>query len=121
VTAAPVRSHRGWFTRDDCRLDDFRAVVEVETDPANYPHADRVERGVLFYGDTLADDVATPEGRRAVQAELARALMDGPGIAVFTGAFDPAVVDRATAVIDTETFVAELAAQTERRRSSLAR
>ena len=99
MTAAPVRPHRGWFTRDDCRLDDFRAVVEVETDPADYPHADRVERGVLFYGETLADDVATPEGRRAVQAELARALMDGPGIAVFTGAFDPAVVDRATAVI----------------------
>jgi hypothetical protein len=35
---------------------------------------------VLFYGETLADDVATAEGRRAVQAELAHALMDGPGI-----------------------------------------
>ena len=34
-----------------------------------------------------------------VQAELARALLDGPGIVVFAGAFaDPAVVDRATAV-----------------------
>ena len=39
---------------------------------------------MLFYGETLADDVATPEGRRAVQAELAHALMDGPGIVVFT-------------------------------------
>jgi ectoine hydroxylase-related dioxygenase (phytanoyl-CoA dioxygenase family) len=96
VTAAPVR-HRGWLTRDDCDLDAFRAVVEVETDAADYPHADRVERGVLFYGDTLADDVATPEGRRTVQAELAHALMDGPGIVVFTGAFDPVIVDRATA------------------------
>ena len=103
VTAAPVRpgsvSSGGWLTRDDCDLDEFRAVVEVGTDPADHPHADRVERGVLFYGETLADDVATPEGRRAVQAELAHALMDGPGIVVFTRAFDPAVVDRATAVI----------------------
>ena len=96
VTAAPVRAP-GWLTRDDCSLDDLRAVVEVPTDAADHPHADRVERGVLFYGDTLADDVATPEGRRAVQAELAHALMDGPGIVVVTGAFDPAVVDRATA------------------------
>ena len=96
MTAAPVR-HRAWLTRDDCNLDEFRAVVEVETDAADYPHADRVERGVLFYGDSLAGDVATPEGRRAVQAELARALTDGPGIVVFAGAFaDTAVVDRAT-------------------------
>jgi ectoine hydroxylase-related dioxygenase (phytanoyl-CoA dioxygenase family) len=98
VTSAPVR-HRAWLTRDDCDLADFRAVVEVATDAADYPHADRVERGVLFYGERLADDIATPQGRRAVQAELAHALMDGPGIVVFTGAFDPAVVDRATAVI----------------------
>ena len=54
---------------------------------------------MLFYGETLADDVATPEGRRAVQAELAHALMDGPGIVVFKQAFEPAVVDRASAVI----------------------
>jgi ectoine hydroxylase-related dioxygenase (phytanoyl-CoA dioxygenase family) len=98
VTAAPVR-HQAWLTRDDCNLQDFRAVVEVETNAADFPHADRVERGVLFYRDALADDVATPEGRRAVQAELAHALMDGPGIVVFENAFDPAVVDRATAVI----------------------
>ena len=31
-----------------------------------------------------------------MQAELAHALMDGPGIVVFTHAFDPAVVDRAS-------------------------
>lgn len=103
MTAAPVRPasvrSRAWLTRDDCNLPDFRAVVEVETDATDYPHADRVERGVLFYGETLANDVATPEGRRAVQAELAHALMDGPGIVVFTRAFDSGVVDRASTVI----------------------
>jgi ectoine hydroxylase-related dioxygenase (phytanoyl-CoA dioxygenase family) len=98
VTSAPVR-HRAWLTRDDCDLDDFRAVVEVATDAEDYPHADRVERGVLFYGARLADDIASTEGRRTVQAELAHALMDGPGIVVFTGAFDPAAVDRVTAVV----------------------
>jgi ectoine hydroxylase-related dioxygenase (phytanoyl-CoA dioxygenase family) len=33
-----------------------------------------------------------------VQAELARALLDGPGIVVFAAAFDPAAVDRASEV-----------------------
>jgi ectoine hydroxylase-related dioxygenase (phytanoyl-CoA dioxygenase family) len=37
----------------------------------------------------------------AVRAEIARVLADGPGLAVFRGAFpDPAVVDRLTAVFD---------------------
>jgi ectoine hydroxylase-related dioxygenase (phytanoyl-CoA dioxygenase family) len=98
VTAAPARAG-AWLTRDDCDLDELRALVEGGTDPADHPYADRVERGVPFYGDTLADDVTTVEGRRAVQAELAHALMDGPGIVVFSGAFAPPVVDRASAVI----------------------
>lgn len=134
MTSAPVR-HRAWLTSADCDLAEFRAVVEVETDPADYPHADRVERGVLSYGERLADDVATPEGRRALQAELAQALMDGPEGYPF-----PTNLDRDTPVgslnpesqaqlvwralqndWDEATFVVELAAQTERRRSSLSR
>ncbi|MGR6964119.1 phytanoyl-CoA dioxygenase family protein [Geodermatophilus sp. URMC 61] len=94
-----ARTAPGWFTADDCRLDDFRAVVETTTDLSEYPSADEVREGVLVYGSRLRDAVATPEGRRDVQAELARALTDGPGILVFAGAFaDTAVVDRATAV-----------------------
>lgn len=82
-----------WFSAADCRLTDFRAVVEQPTDPADYPHAAEVRQNVLVYDGTVhAAD------RRTVQAELARALLDGPGIVVFPGAFAPAVVDRATAV-----------------------
>ena len=98
---APVtaRTTPGWFTAEDCRLEDFRAVVETTTDLADYPHADEVRENVLVYGPRLRASVATPEGRRDVQAELARALADGPGIVVFAGAFpDAGVVDRATAV-----------------------
>ncbi len=99
--AAPVtaRTAPGWFTAEDCRLEDFRAVVETTTDLADYPHADEVRENVLVYGSRLRDSTTTPEGRRDVQAELARALADGPGIVVFAGAFpDAGVVDRATAV-----------------------
>src|SRR5918997_7030855 len=101
TTLAATRSIPGWFTAEDCRLADFRAVVETTTDLAEYPCADEVRENVLVYGSRLRDSVATPEGRRDVQAELARALADGPGIVVFAGAFlDTGVVDRATAVFE---------------------
>jgi ectoine hydroxylase-related dioxygenase (phytanoyl-CoA dioxygenase family) len=105
MTAFAART-TGWFTTDDCRLDDFRAVVETTTDLADYPYADEVRENVLVYGPRLREHVATPEGRRDVQAELARALTDGPGIVVFASAFpDTAVVDRATAAF--EAMIAE--------------
>jgi ectoine hydroxylase-related dioxygenase (phytanoyl-CoA dioxygenase family) len=88
----------GWYTPDDCRLGDFRAVVEQTTDLADYPSADEIRSNVLVYGRKLSELTGTTAGRREVQAELARALLDGPGIVVFAGAFDPAVVDRASEV-----------------------
>jgi ectoine hydroxylase-related dioxygenase (phytanoyl-CoA dioxygenase family) len=80
-----------WFTAADCRLEDFRALVEQKTDLTDYPHAVDVVQNVLVYPGDLAD---IPE----VRAELARALADGPGIVVFRGAFTHDVVDRATDV-----------------------
>jgi ectoine hydroxylase-related dioxygenase (phytanoyl-CoA dioxygenase family) len=102
VTAPSTsRAGRGWYTPDDCSLADFRSVVESETDLADYPHADAVEQGVLVYGPRLADHTSTPEGRRDVQAELAHAFTDGPGVVVFQQAFaDTSVVDRATGVFE---------------------
>lgn len=101
TTLTSTRTTPGWFTPDDCRLEDFRAVVETTTDLAGYPYADEVRDGVLVYGARLREHVTTQEGRRDVQAELARALTDGPGIVVFAGAFpDTTVVDRTTAVFE---------------------
>ncbi|MFI1337521.1 phytanoyl-CoA dioxygenase family protein [Streptomyces sp. NPDC020845] len=89
---------RTWLTEEDCDPSTFRSLVEQRTDAGDYPSAERVERNVLLYDSgrlrALAD---TPEGRRAVQSELVRALLDGPGIVVLKGAFpDAAVVDRAS-------------------------
>src|SRR5919107_4339257 len=101
TTVTPTRRTPGWFSADDCRLEDFRAVVETTTDLADHPYADEVRENVLVYGSRLRDHITTPEGRRDVQAELARALADGPGIVVFAGAFpDTSAVDRATAVFE---------------------
>ena len=99
TTSKLATGHPGWFRPEDCRLDDFREVVEQTTDPADYPYADSVEQGVLVYGSRLRDHAAAPDHRRAVQAELARAVLDGPGIVLFSGAFaDLSVLDRASAV-----------------------
>ncbi|MCZ0985620.1 phytanoyl-CoA dioxygenase family protein [Streptomyces diastatochromogenes] len=88
---------RAWLAEQDCDLDAFRALVARTTDLADYPYASSVQSDVLVY-----DSERLRAGdRRDVRAELVRALTDGPGIAVFKGAFpDPAVVDRATDVFD---------------------
>src|SRR5689334_455253 len=80
-----------WFTAADCRLEDFRAVCEQKTELTDYRHATDVVDNVLIYPGTLPNT-------REIQGELIRALTDGPGVVLFTGAFAPAVVDRASAV-----------------------
>jgi ectoine hydroxylase-related dioxygenase (phytanoyl-CoA dioxygenase family) len=78
-----------WLDPADARLEDLRAVVEQETDPAEYPRAEIV-RGVPVY----AARALVGGDRRDAAAELVHALLDGPGIVVLAGAFEPAVVDR---------------------------
>jgi ectoine hydroxylase-related dioxygenase (phytanoyl-CoA dioxygenase family) len=105
LTSAADTASAPWLDESDLDLDTFRAQVEQTTDPADFPAAAGVRDGVLVYdAATLADS----EGRRrrALQAELIRALADGPGVIVVTGAFDPDVVARATA-----SFVALIEAQ----------
>jgi ectoine hydroxylase-related dioxygenase (phytanoyl-CoA dioxygenase family) len=92
--ATPLTTRHGaWIEEADCDLDDFRAQVSRDTDPADYPLASDVRAGVLVYS---ADAVGRAD-RRALQAELNRALADGPGVVAFEDAFDHAVVDRASA------------------------
>ncbi|MET8791602.1 phytanoyl-CoA dioxygenase family protein [Streptomyces pseudogriseolus] len=86
-----------WLSERDCDLDAFRALVERPTDRSAHPLASAVERNVLLYD---AERLALAD-RRTAQAELIRALADGPGIVVIRGAFpDTSVVDRTTAVFD---------------------
>jgi ectoine hydroxylase-related dioxygenase (phytanoyl-CoA dioxygenase family) len=85
-----------WLRESDCRLEDLLAVLEDHTAPADYPYADAVSQEVPLYD--AAKLRAQP--RREVQAELVRAMSGGPGIVVLQGAFDDAVVDRATAAFE---------------------
>jgi ectoine hydroxylase-related dioxygenase (phytanoyl-CoA dioxygenase family) len=87
-----------YLTGDDCRLADLADLVNQKTDLADYPHASTVEQNVPVYdGARLRAELSRPAGRAAVEAELAGALLDGPGIVVLAGAFDDLwVVDQAT-------------------------
>jgi ectoine hydroxylase-related dioxygenase (phytanoyl-CoA dioxygenase family) len=87
LPATALNRTEAWFSPDDCRLEDFRAVVEQTTSLADYPHAVAVEQNVLIY------DNPGPSARD----EFTSALLDGPGIVVFKNAVDPDVVDRASA------------------------
>lgn len=100
LPGAHVRPAR--FRQSDCDVADLAALVDVTTDLADYPHASRVEDNVLVYdAASLRPVVAQAAGREEVEAELVRALSDGPGIVVLKGAFeDHDVVDRVTAVFD---------------------
>ncbi|WP_037680113.1 phytanoyl-CoA dioxygenase family protein [Streptomyces griseus] len=86
---------RTWLTEADCDLEAFRSLVEQRTDPADHPSAERVEQNVPLYdSERLRSLTATPEGRRTVQGELIRTLLDGPGIVVLQRAFtDAGAVD----------------------------
>src|SRR3954468_10429277 len=97
----------GWYDPERCTVEDLARAVDRHTVLADYPYAEAVEQDVLVYGEHARKEAATEQGRRAVQAELARALLEGPGIVLFAGAFsDLTVLDRAT-----EAFTAIIAAQ----------
>jgi ectoine hydroxylase-related dioxygenase (phytanoyl-CoA dioxygenase family) len=99
--ATPLTTaYKAWIDESDCELDAFRADVVRDTDLADYPHAVDVRKNVLVYSS------ATPSDRRALQAELIRALSDGPGVVVFEDAFTDDVIDRAS-----EAFAAIIDAQ----------
>ena len=83
-----------WLRTEDCQLEEFRALTAQRTQLGDYPHADGTEQDVLVYD---SERLRAAGDRGAVRAELARALLDGPGIVVFKRAFAGPVVDRATA------------------------
>ncbi|KPH06749.1 phytanoyl-CoA dioxygenase [Rhizobium acidisoli] len=97
-----LRADRVWLSEDSCDLEDFRRLAEKTTALADYPTASAVEKNVLIYDSRkVTAAAATPEGRRAVLAEISEAFGDGPGVAVFKHAYEhTGIIDRASEVFD---------------------
>ena len=94
------RHNPAFGSRRECDLETFAALVEQPIDPADYPLAVRITQGVPAYAAAaLAHGPTGDTGHRnALRAELAAALVDGPGIVMLEGAVPPEAVDRASSV-----------------------
>ncbi len=99
---ASRRRHKVWLNADAGRLDQFRKLVERQTDAADWPFASSVEKNVLIYdGEKVRAHAADPEARRELMAEWVEAFSDGPGVIVIKNALpDTAVLDRASEIFD---------------------
>ncbi|NKM69476.1 phytanoyl-CoA dioxygenase family protein [Rhizobium laguerreae] len=97
-----LRADRVWLSEDACDLDEFRALAEKTTALTDYPSASAVEKNVLIYDSRkVMTAAATPEGRRAVLAEICDAFGEGPGVVVFKRAYeDTGIIDRASTIFD---------------------
>ncbi|MGO8105006.1 phytanoyl-CoA dioxygenase family protein [Rhizobium leguminosarum] len=97
-----LRADRVWLSEDACDLDEFRALAEKTTALADYPSASALEKNVLIYDSRkVMTEAATPEGRRAVLAEICEAFGEGPGVVVFKRAYeDTGIIDRASTIFD---------------------
>ncbi|MBY5704251.1 phytanoyl-CoA dioxygenase [Rhizobium leguminosarum] len=97
-----LRADRVWLSEDACDLDEFRALAEKTTTLADYPSASAVEKNVLIYDSRkVMTAAATPEGRRAVLAEICEAFGEGPGVVVFKRAYeDNGIIDRASTIFN---------------------
>ncbi|CAN7340561.1 phytanoyl-CoA dioxygenase family protein [Mesorhizobium sp. LjNodule214] len=99
---ARIRSAKVWLTKQQCDIQDFRALVEQNTDAADYPFATSIEKNVPVYdGDAVRKAVGDPETRKALLAEWVEALTDGPGVVAFKKAFaDTMPIDAATTLFN---------------------
>ncbi len=93
-------------SRQGFDLDDLRSVVEVEIALEEYPLADAVvDRALVYRTEELRSHLLDLDQAAAARSELTRALHDGPGVIVITGAIEPAVIGRATEAVDRERIV----------------
>lgn len=102
TVSPPAYARPARYSESDCSVEDFTGLLDQITNLSDYPHAAQVQSNVLVYdAAALRTSITSEHGRQDVQAELTRALTDGPGVVAFQGAYaDPAVVDRATAEFD---------------------
>jgi ectoine hydroxylase-related dioxygenase (phytanoyl-CoA dioxygenase family) len=88
-----------WLSRRDADPRELETVLRTSTEASKHPRSSDVRQGIVVYdADSLAG-AADPAGRRALMAEVGQALMSGPGVVLFAGAYrDPSLVDAVSAV-----------------------
>ena len=106
-------SHPVWIDQSHCSIDEFKACVELATDPETVPLADDIQSNIPIYdADKIRAALDDAAKLNAYMAEWNRVFKDGAGIAVFHNAFDDLqTVDQATEILNgiIEEEAAELA------------
>lgn len=90
-----------WLSEQEADFEEFVSMVSEPTRLERYPHASGVEQGIVIYDAATLPRATDPQARRVVMAEIADALLSGPGVVAVTGAFaDTSVIDRASELFD---------------------
>jgi ectoine hydroxylase-related dioxygenase (phytanoyl-CoA dioxygenase family) len=89
---------RTFLKAEGCDVADLAALCAAPTDPADYPLAADLAKGVLIYDcPTLLPRLGDPAFADNLMAEWADAFANGPGVVVLAGAEpDHAMIDRAS-------------------------
>ncbi|MEO0830363.1 MAG: phytanoyl-CoA dioxygenase family protein, partial [Pseudomonadota bacterium] len=95
-----VTPEPGYFDRESCDLNVFKALTSRTLDPETVPHAAAIERNVPLYDiAALAPLLEDPGKRRGLMAEWATVLGKTAGVIALKGAYgDTAPIDRATEI-----------------------
>jgi len=90
----------GYYDEEDCNVDDFAALINQTALPASMPQADEITQNVPVYDMArLRPALDHADTRRALMAEWAFVLKDGPGVLALKSAY------AATEVLDAATRV----------------
>lgn len=91
-------TRRTFLRAEDCDVADLATLCQAPTDPADYPLAAKVEKGVLIYDcPALSPRLSDPAFADTLMAEWADAFANGPGVLVLSGAEpDLAMLDQAS-------------------------
>ncbi|MCC0021027.1 MAG: phytanoyl-CoA dioxygenase family protein [Nitratireductor sp.] len=92
----------GYFSEELCDIEEFKALTSRTTNPGMAPSASVIEKNVPLYdAPDIEGLLGTPQSRRALMAEWAAVLMNGPGVLVIRQAYrDTACLDAATEIFE---------------------
>lgn len=90
-----------WLDAQSCSLDDFRTLVEGDTDAQTVPLATSVEANIPIYdGDKVRAAYGDGENANAFMAEWNSVFATGPGIVVIKNTFDDLeLIDQVTDIL----------------------
>lgn len=91
-----------WLNATSCSLDDFRAIVDVETKREAVPLAVQIEGNIPIYdGSAVRAAYGNTADAKAFMAEWNRVFASGAGIIVIKNAFDDLeLIDQVTGVLN---------------------